>query len=189
MFPMVATLEEYDAAMAIAARELAHAERFGYAPPDDVRWGVMVEVPSLVFQIEAVAQRVDFLSIGTNDLMQYLFAADRENPRLAKRYDPLSPAAILCLQRIAEAARAAGKPISVCGEMASRPIEAMALIGLGIHALSMNAAAIGPVKAMLLELDAGRLASDMASWLANAAPEISLRPRFEAFAADNGIPI
>jgi phosphotransferase system enzyme I (PtsP) len=189
MFPMVATLEEYDAAMAIAARELGHAERFGYTPPLDVQWGVMVEVPSLVFQIEAVARRVDFLSIGTNDLMQYLFAADRENPRLARRYDPLSPAAMHCLRRIVDAARSAGKPISVCGEMASRPIEAMALIALGIRSLSMNAAAIGPVKAMLLELDAGRLAGELESWLVSAEPLTSLRPRFETFAADNGIPI
>jgi phosphotransferase system enzyme I (PtsP) len=189
MFPMVANVQEFDEAMKIARREMHHLERFGYEPPRKLSWGVMIEVPSLVFEIDAITARVDFLSIGTNDLMQYLFAADRDNPRVVKRFDPLSPPALRVLKLIADAAARAGKPASVCGEMGGRPLEAMALIALGFRSLSMNAASIGPVKAMLLALDAGKLAGELAAWLAAPDCAPSLRPQLEAFAAANEIPV
>ena len=98
--------------------------------------------------------RVDFLSIGTNDLTQFLFAADRADPRLAERYDWLSPAILRFLRRVNAEAKAAGVPVRVCGEMAGRPLEAMALIGIGIDSFSITPAAVGPVKAMVRSIDA-----------------------------------
>jgi phosphotransferase system enzyme I (PtsP) len=111
-------------------------------------------VPALAEMLDQLLPRVDFLSIGTNDLTQFLFAADRADPRLAERYDWLSPAILRFLKRVLDAAVAAGVPVRVCGEMGGRPLEAMALIGLGVESLSITPAAIGPVKAMVRSLDA-----------------------------------
>ena len=115
----------------------------------------MLEVPSLAEMLDLLLPRVDFLSIGTNDLTQFLFAADRADPRLAERYDWLSPAILRFLRRVAAQAKAAGVPVRVCGEMAGRPLEAMALIGIGIDSFSITPAAVGPVKAMVRSIDAG----------------------------------
>jgi phosphotransferase system enzyme I (PtsP) len=149
----------------------------------------MVEVPSLIFEIDAIAARADFLSVGTNDLLQYLFAADRDNPRVAKRFDPLSAASLRALGMIADAAIRAGKSATVCGEIGGKPLEAMALLALGYRALSMSPASIGPVKAMLLALDVGDLAGELREWLAFSDGAASLRPRFEAYAAGRDIPV
>ena len=113
----------------------------------------MIEVPSLLFELPEIVREADFLSIGTNDLMQYLFAADRGNPRVSDRYDPLSPAALRALKTIQQACADTGTPVSVCGEMAGRPLEAFALVALGFDGLSMPPAGIGPVKQMVLSLD------------------------------------
>ena len=115
----------------------------------------MIEVPSLLYELDALLPRVDFVSVGSNDLLQYFFAADRNNPRVAARYDALSAAAARALATIVEAARRHDRPLSLCGEMAGRPLEAMALIGLGYRSISMAPASIGPVKSMVLSLDAG----------------------------------
>ena len=116
----------------------------------------MLEVPSLLWQLPALLRRVDFLSVGTNDLVQFLFACDRGNPRLAERYDLLSPPMLALLRQVVRAVRAPpAVPLSICGEMAGNPIEAMVLIALGFRTLSMAATAIGPVKTMIRSLDAG----------------------------------
>ena len=119
----------------------------------------MLEVPSLAEVLDQLLPKIDFLSIGTNDLTQFLFAADRADPRLAERYDWLSPAILRFLRRVSKQAREAGVPVRVCGEMGGRPLEAMALIGLGIEQFSITPAAIGPIKAMVRSLDAGRIRS------------------------------
>src|SRR5215212_9425960 len=142
MFPMVATVEEFERAKGLVGREKGHLSRHGYALPAQMSLGVMVEVPSLLFEMDEIAQAADFLSVGTNDLMQFLFAADRENRLVAHRFDPLSAPSLRALRLIAERATAAGCPVTVCGEIASRPLEAMALIGLGFRHLSMSPAAI-----------------------------------------------
>ena len=99
--------------------------------PAKIEFGAMMEVPALAEMLDQLLPRIDFLSIGTNDLTQFLFAADRSDPRLAQRYDWLSPAILRFLKRVLDAARAAEVPVRICGEMAGRPLEAMALIGLG----------------------------------------------------------
>jgi phosphotransferase system enzyme I (PtsP) len=126
----------------------------------------MLEVPSLAEMLDQLLPRVDFLSIGTNDLTQFLFAADRSDPRLAQRYDWLSPAILRFLKRILDAAAAANVPVRICGEMAGRPLEAMALVGLGAEAFSITPAGVGPVKAMVRSLDGGAARSRLAQLLA-----------------------
>lgn len=189
MFPMVATVDEFVRAKAIVDREKAHLRRHGHPLPSDCRLGAMVEVPSLLFQIDEIAQVADFLSVGSNDLMQFLFAVDRENRRVADRFDPLCAAAIRAFRLIAQRADAAGCPVTVCGEIGGRPLEAMALIGMGFRDLSMSPASIGPIKAMVLSLDARAISDLIDAEMARAHDGASLRPTLAAFAKTHGIPI
>ncbi|MFO1046766.1 MAG: putative PEP-binding protein [Geminicoccaceae bacterium] len=185
MFPMVAEVAELDAARGLLDIELARAAESGVEPPSAVEVGAMVEVPSLYWQLTALLKRVDFLSIGSNDLFQFLFACDRGNPALADRYDVLSPPALSFFRDMVERCRGAGVRLAVCGEMASRPLEAMALIGLGIHNLSLTPSEVGPVKAMLRSLDAAALGRYLRGLL--DLPDHSLRGRLQAYAQDHGV--
>ncbi len=153
MFPLVASVEEFRAARAMVDHEIAWAQRRGRPAPSRLDVGAMIEAPSLLWHLDALLPMTDFVSVGTNDLMQYLFAADRGNPRVADRYDPLSPPALRALKAIRDACTETGTPVSVCGEMAGRPLEAFALVALGFEALSMPPAGIGPVKQMVLSCD------------------------------------
>jgi phosphotransferase system enzyme I (PtsP) len=184
-FPMVAEIAELERARAMLDLELARARREGRPPPRSVKIGVMLEVPSLVWQLPALCRRVDFLSVGSNDLMQFLFACDRGNPRLADRYDPLSAPMVALFREVVGRTREAGVPLSMCGEMAGEPVEAMALIALGFRILSMTATAIGPLKAMIRSLDA----ADAARYLDEIGdrPDHSFRPWLEAYARDHAI--
>jgi phosphotransferase system enzyme I (PtsP) len=185
MFPMVAEVAELDAARTILERELERAAGAGSPVPQPLQIGAMLEVPALFFQLPALLRRVDFLSIGTNDLMQFLFACDRGNPALTDRYDVLSPPALSFLREVVERCRVHGVRVSLCGEMASRPLEAMVLIGLGIRHLSLAAAEIGPVKAMVRSLVAGELRAYLDEVL--DLPDHSLRGRLRAYAQDHGV--
>jgi len=155
MFPMVSEPWEYEEARALFEEQLAWSKRAKKPVPTSIEFGAMLEVPSLAEMLDELLPRVDFLSIGTNDLTQFLFAADRADPRLAERYDWLSPAILRFLRRVVRQADAAGVPVRVCGEMGGRPLEAMALVGVGIGNFSITPAAVGPVKAMIRSLDAG----------------------------------
>ena len=168
MFPMVATVDEFDRAKALVERELTHLRRHGHALPERVEVGTMVEVPALLFQLDELLSRVDFLSVGSNDLVQFLYAADRGNARVADRFDPLSPPVLRALKDIADKGRKHGKPVTLCGELASKPIGALALIALGYRSLSLSASALGPVKAMILDLDAGKAADLVGPFLDGA---------------------
>ena len=185
MFPMVAEVAELIAARRLLDMELARAEAQGALLPERIEVGTMVEVPSLYWQLKALLPLVDFLSIGSNDLFQFLFACDRGNPALIDRYDTLSPAALSFLHGMVRACRGAGVRIAVCGEMASRPLEAMALIGLGIHHLSLTPSEIGPVKAMLRSIEAGPLGDYLRGLL--ELPDHSLRGRLRSYAHDHGV--
>ena len=153
MFPLVASVDEFRAARALVDVELSWAQRRGRPPPSRLDVGAMIEAPAVLWHLDALLPMTDFVSVGTNDLMQYLFAADRGNPRVADRYDPLSPPALRALKGIQEACVESGTPVSVCGEMAGRPLEAFALVALGFEALSMPPMGIGPVKQMVLSCD------------------------------------
>ena len=161
MFPLVTTIGEFDRARAWVDRELKRQKVLGGALPEKVEVGVMVEAPALAWSIPMLKGRADFLSIGTNDLMQYFFAADRGNARVSERYDVLSPPALKFLRRIREDADAAGLPISICGEAAGRPLEALAFLALGYRRLSMPASGIGPVKKLILSANSRALAREL----------------------------
>ena len=153
MFPLVASVDEFRAARARVDLEVAWALRRGRPEPARLDVGAMIEAPSVIWHLDALLPMTDFVSVGTNDLMQYLFAADRGNPRVSERYDFLSPPALRALEMIQKACAETGTPVSVCGEMAGRPLEAFALVALGFEALSMPPAGIGPVKQMVLSCD------------------------------------
>jgi phosphotransferase system enzyme I (PtsP) len=155
MFPMISEPWEYEQARALFEAQVEWAKKAKRGLPKRIEYGAMLEVPSLGEMLDQLLPRVDFLSIGTNDLTQFLFAADRSDPRLAQRYDWVSPAILRYLKRVLDQAKAAGVPARVCGEMAGRPLEAMALIGIGAESFSITPAGVGPVKAMIRSLDAG----------------------------------
>jgi phosphotransferase system enzyme I (PtsP) len=172
MFPMVSEPWEFEEAKAIFEAQRAWLTGRGKRAPACVRYGSMLEVPALAETLDLLLPQVDFLSIGTNDLTQFLFAADRAHPKLAERYDWLSPAILRFLRRVVEPARAAKVPVTVCGEMGGRPLEAMALIGLGVERLSITPAAVGPVKAMIRSLDRSAITARMAELLAKPASDM-----------------
>jgi phosphotransferase system, enzyme I, PtsP len=186
MIPMVSAVSEIDAAKQLIAREQAILrQRGGWAEPSAIRIGVMIEVPSLLFDLDALMQKVDFVSVGSNDLMQFLFAADRGNSRVSSRYDALSAPGLRALQMIVKAGEKHKTPVTLCGELAGRPVTAMALIGLGFRSISMAPASIGPVKAMILSLDCDRLSERMDAWLASSHRDI--RGELHRFAEGDSI--
>ncbi|MCC5979933.1 MAG: phosphoenolpyruvate--protein phosphotransferase [Salinarimonas sp.] len=189
MLPMVATAEEFARGREIVAREIAYLRRHGHAMPDDIAIGVMVEVPALLFQIREICSMADFVSVGSNDLLQFLFAADRENRQVAQRYDPLSVSSLRALRIIADTAREAGCRFSICGEIAGRPLEAMALLGLGFRTLSMAPSSVGPVKAMLLALDAQDAGALIREKLDDPDTGPTLRGTLAQFAERRRIPV
>jgi phosphotransferase system, enzyme I, PtsP len=187
MFPMIAMVGEFDQAKELVERELTHLRRHGHKLPDAVEVGSMVEVPSLLYQLDELLEHVDFLSVGSNDLVQFLYAADRGNPRVSTRFDPLSPPVLRALKDIAERSRAHGKPATVCGELASQPIGALALTALGYRSLSLTPSAVGPVKAMLLDLDASKAAEFLYPLIEKPTAAVPIRAHLEKFAADGGL--
>jgi phosphotransferase system enzyme I (PtsP) len=170
MFPLVTTVSEFDAARALVDREIEWAQKRGRQTPARIEVGVMVEAPSLAWSIPDLKGRADFISIGSNDLLQYFFAADRGNARVSDRYDILSAPALRLLSRIRTDSDEAGLQASICGEAAGRPLEALALVALGYRRLSMPASGIGPVKRALLSFDARVAADEMSRLLASKAP-------------------
>ncbi len=187
MFPMVASIEEFDRAKAMVEHELTHLRRHGHRLPDRVEVGAMVEVPALLYQLDELFARADFLSVGSNDLFQFLYAVDRSNRRVAERFDPLSSPVLRALKTIADKGRACGKPVTLCGELASKPIGALALVGLGYRLLSLTPSSIGPVKAMLLDLDARKVESLLGPMVESPVGSVAIRDRLEAFAAAEGL--
>jgi len=185
MFPMVATVAEY-----CAARALLRAEAARIRPaPERVIVGTMLEIPSLMWQLDELLAEVDFVSVGSNDLLQFLFAADRGTPALAGRYDVLSPAVFNLLEQLRERADAAGVALSVCGEAAAQPLEALSLVALGYTTLSMRASGILPVKAALAATDLAAFRSVLGAIRRSAAGAPSLREPIAAWAREQGLPV
>ena len=187
MFPMIAEVSEFKDARALLDREVERQQRMGEPTSSSLQVGTMLEVPSLAWQLPALLPLVDFVSIGSNDLMQFLFASDRGNPRLANRYDELSPSALSLVRDIVQRCDAANVPVSLCGEAAGRPVDAMALIGLGLRSISMGAASIGAVKMMVRSLDLPLLQTFMEGFY--DSPEHSFRNALIKFADDHNVAI
>lgn len=185
MFPMIAEVDEFRRARKLLDREVARLKALKKPVAREIKVGTMLEVPSLAWQLPALLPLVDFVSVGSNDLMQFLFATDRGNPRMMDRYDPLSPSLLSFLRWVVQQCKTYEKPLTLCGEMGGRPLEAMTLIGLGFDRLSMPANAIGPVKEMLRSLDVLSLAEFLEGLY--YLPDHSLRGRLEEYARENGV--
>ncbi|NBW10726.1 MAG: phosphoenolpyruvate--protein phosphotransferase [Caulobacteraceae bacterium] len=180
MFPMIATVDEFRAARELVDVECDWARRRGRPLPALLRVGAMIECPSVLWHLDALLPLTDFVSVGSNDLFQYMYAADRTNPLVSDRYDPLSPPALRALQAIQKACADTGTPVSVCGELAGRPLEAFALLTLGFTRLSAPAGGVGPVKRMILSADLTAAKRGMASLLGSSAG--SIRNEIESLA-------
>jgi phosphotransferase system enzyme I (PtsP) len=189
MFPMVTTVDEMIAARALFDREVDRAKSLDLDLPEKIEVGVMLETPSLAWQVSSVCDHADFVSVGANDLMQFFFAADRDNARVSDRYDPLHPAALSVLKFIADRCARNNTPVSVCGEIAGRPLEAITLTALGYRSLSMSVNGIGPVKAALLKLDAKDLADTLAPHISVESRLSSLREIVQNYCTRNAIPV
>ncbi|MFY9952967.1 putative PEP-binding protein, partial [Bradyrhizobium sp.] len=187
MFPMISEVAEFDSAKAIVERELTYLRQHGHTLPERVDVGTMVEVPALLYQLDELLKKVDFVSVGSNDLFQFLFAVDRGNAKVAERFDTMSAPILRALRDIVRKAQAAKKSASLCGEMASRPIGALALIALGYRSLSLSATALGPVKAMILDLDAKKAEAMMTPLLDAPAGTVSIRQKLTQFAEAEGL--
>lgn len=188
MIPMVSSIAEIVTVKALVEKERELALRRGLPLPSRIHFGVMIEVPALLFELDELMRHVDFVSVGTNDLMQYLFAVDRSNDRVSGRFDTLSPPFLRALSHIVAATRRHGVDATICGEMGGRPLEAMALIGIGYRALSMAPANVGPMKAMVMSLDAGRVAAHLVP-LIEKGGTASLRDELRRFAENEGVEI
>lgn len=187
MFPMVAEVSEFVEARKLVDLEVERVHRMGRPLPREIRVGTMLEVPSLAWQVDALMPIVDFISIGSNDLIQFMFACDRGNARVAGRYDPLSPPVLSFLRYLVRKARDHEVEIALCGEMAGRPLEAMALIGLGFRVISMPPASVGPVKVMVRSLHVRELETFTEQLI--DLPDHSVRSHLQSFAHDQGVAI
>ncbi|HWA49412.1 MAG TPA: phosphoenolpyruvate--protein phosphotransferase [Dongiaceae bacterium] len=187
MFPMVTEVAEFDACRRLLDAEIGRRRRAGQKLPEPLLIGAMVEVPALLWQLPELLERADFLSIGSNDLQQFLFAADRDNPQAAGRYDTLAPAMIRVLAEVARVANAAGKPFGVCGEMAGDPVAAMALIALGYRSLSMSPPRVLPMRAAIRNLNFAGLVGYWQS--VRHLDGAALRSALMDYALDHNIPL
>lgn len=185
MIPMVSAAEEMDAVHALVKKERDILLARGHEVPERMLVGAMIEVPCLLFELDALMKRVDFVSVGSNDLLQFMYAADRTNARVGSRYHALSPAPLRALKSLVKSAEKHQVPLTLCGEMAGRPLEALALIALGFRSLSMAPASIGPVKTMILSLNVSRAAKVVDDLLKKGTTDI--RVRLDSFAKSEGI--
>ncbi|MEO5597096.1 MAG: phosphoenolpyruvate--protein phosphotransferase [Novosphingobium sp.] len=185
MFPMVSEPWEFDAAKAVFEAQLEYLRGQKKMLPEAIRYGAMLEVPALAEVLDILAPNLSFLSIGTNDLTQFLFAADRANPRLAERYDWVSPSILRFIRRVLTGVEGHDVDVGVCGEMGGRRLEALALIGIGVHRLSITPASVGPIKELVSKLDTREIAAAMQGWLASPPPD--MRVAIADWAAARGI--
>jgi phosphotransferase system enzyme I (PtsP) len=185
LLPMVSDVDEFNRGRALIDRELERARLINLTRPTQVLVGAMLEVPALAFMLPQLMRSADFVSIGSNDLLSLAFAVDRTNPRVARRYDSLNPASLTLIRLIVQSAAENSGDLSLCGEMAGRPLDAMALLGLGIRTLSMQPGQIGPIKMMIRSLNLGEVAAFVDRLCGRT--DHSLRTRLSAFAAERGI--
>src|SRR5690606_16615634 len=184
MSPMVSEPWEFDAAKAVFDGQVDFLRRTRKTLPEAIRYGVMLEVPSLAEMLDLLIPRVAFISVGTNDLTQFLFAADRANPKLAERYDWVSPSILRFLRRVVAATVGQPVQLGVCGEMGGRRLEALALLGLGIRRLSITPAAVGPIKELVRKVDTREIGQAMSGWL--ATPPEDMRATIQKWAEERG---
>ncbi|THV11600.1 phosphoenolpyruvate--protein phosphotransferase [Rhizobium rhizophilum] len=189
MLPMVTEVSEIRAVRELMQKEIQHISKFGHQLPKKLQFGAMLEVPALLWQLDELMDEVDFVSVGSNDLFQFAMAVDRGNARVSDRFDVLGRPFLRILRDIVRAGERNKTPVTLCGEMASKPLSAMALLGIGFRSISMSPTAIGPVKAMLLGLDVGRLSEVLTAALDDDTPGVSVRDLLIRHAEENTIPV
>ena len=185
MFPFITQVYELDETRKLLNMEMERARVEGLELPKKVRVGTMIEVPAILWQLPALLKRVDFISIGSNDLLQFLFACDRGSQRVSDRYDVLAPEVLNIMRSIVTECNKVGVEAGFCGEMARKPLEAMALAGVGLRSFSMPPSALGPVKAMLRSINAAHLGSYVNELCASSEP--SVRRQLEDYARVNNV--
>lgn len=189
MLPMVTEVTELKVARELLQKEIERQSKLGEQLPRKLQFGAMLEVPALLWQLDELMAEVDFVSVGSNDLFQFAMAVDRGNARVSDRFDTLGRPFLRILRDIVRAGERNDTPVTLCGEMASKPLSAMALLGIGFRSVSMAPTAVGPVKAMLLALDADKLAEVLNAALDDVRSETPVRQLLVDFAAANGIPV
>lgn len=187
MFPMIAEVAEFIAAKRFVEAEKERMVKLGEEGPSEILVGAMFEVPALAWQIERLLDVADFISIGTNDLMQFLFASDRSNPRLTDRYDLISPPVLNLISTVVAAAGRKSVPVTLCGELGKGPIEALAFLGVGLTSLSLTPTAIGPVRRVVRNVDVGELQAWLTPILDSG--KHSIRDDLKAYAKERDIPV
>jgi phosphotransferase system enzyme I (PtsP) len=187
MLPFLTQVSEFTEARKLIDKDLAHLRRHNRPGPTKIALGAMIEVPALLWQLDELLCRVDFVSVGSNDLLQFIFAADRGNSRVNSRFDVLCPAALRVLRHIVVQADKHEVPVTLCGEMAGRPIEALALLGLGFRSISMAPASVGPIKSMVLAVNAAQIERYVLDLLDHGREDI--RKRLADFAHAHDIPL
>ncbi|MFN3363528.1 MAG: phosphoenolpyruvate--protein phosphotransferase [Allorhizobium sp.] len=189
MLPMVTEVSEIRAVRELMQKEIQHLSKFGHQLPKKLQFGAMLEVPALLWQLDELMDEVDFVSVGSNDLFQFAMAVDRGNARVSDRFDVLGRPFLRILRDIVRAGERNKTPVTLCGEMASKPLSAMALLGIGFRSISMSPTAIGPVKAMLLGLDIGQLSEVLMAALDDDTPGVSVRGLLLRHAEEHNIPV
>ncbi|OWV67248.1 peptidase [Rhizobium sp. R339] len=189
MAPMVTEVSELRTVRELLQKEVQHLSRFGHGLPRKLQFGAMLEVPALLWQLDELMEAVDFVSVGSNDLFQFSMAVDRGNARVSDRFDPLGKPFLRILRDIVRGADRNKTPVTLCGELAGKPLSAMALLGIGFRSISMSPASIGPVKAMLLGLDVGALTKAMDEVLDDNSAMVPMREVLARFAESHNIPL
>lgn len=185
MFPMISLVTEFDQAKALLDKEVHYLRKHGYETPDTILTGAMIEVPSLLYDLPALMRRCDFVCVGSNDLFQFIMASDRSNTHLANRFDVLSVPFLRALQTIIEVADDMNTPVTLCGEIAGRPLEAIILLGLGYRSLSMSPASIGPVKAAIRMLNLSDASTLLETMIARECKPHDIRHAFAGYFNEN----
>ncbi len=189
MLPMITEVAEIRAVRELMQKEVQHLSKFGHQLPKRLKFGAMLEVPSLMWQLDELMEEVDFVSVGSNDLFQFTMAVDRGNARVSDRFDILGRPFLRILRDIVRAAEKSNTPLTLCGEMAGKPLSAMALLSIGFRSISMSPTAIGPIKAMLLALDVGQLGAEVHQALDDYRSPVTVREILTRFAGDHNIPL
>ncbi len=189
LVPMVTETFEFKLTKQVISKEVERLKRAGLPAPSKLEVGAMVEVPSLLFELDQIMPEADFVSIGSNDLVQFLTAADRANPRVSKAYDPIALPRLRAIRLVVDAAARHGKPVTMCGELAGKPIEALALMAIGMTRLSMGPASIGPIKEMILNLDLKPIQAAVAEALSLGANGHTVRALLTEWAGKQNLPL
>ncbi len=189
LVPMVTEAFEFRQTRVVLNKEIERLKRQGHKVPVKLELGAMIEVPSLLWELDQLLPEADFVSIGSNDLVMFLTASDRANPRVSKNYDPIAVPRLRALRHIVDMAARYDVPLTMCGELAGKPIDALALMAIGMTRLSMSPPSIGPIKEMILGLDLKPIQASVAAALLDGASGVGIRALLLDWAGRQGLSI